>query len=217
MNDKCQLQHCSHFQLVCNSDLLLYHFILFSGNLKALEDIWILGDWFLKDTFPTLQVLKHGSTVQRKLPPYIYDMYNLFYFFTSPLSFGNNTLFQINNVFIEAINRRDQLPKFIIIVLDHDLIDMINRFDFGITAELERCVKWLAIQMERSLAAKKDQMWNIKPGSVPHDDPKFIWVEMFNRPVTNAAITIHNKFNKGINDLAWQRKHHHIMIIKLAF
>ena len=113
-----------------------------------LEDIWILGDWFLKDMFLTLQALKHGSTVQRKSPPYIYDMYNLFYFFTSPLNFGNNTLLQINNAFIEAINRRDQLPKFIIIVLDCDLIDMINRFDFGITAELEQCVKWLAIQME---------------------------------------------------------------------
>ena len=57
-------------------------------------------------------------------------------------------------------------------------------------------------------------MWNIKPGSVPYDDPKFIWVEMFDRPVTNAAVTIRNKFNKGINHLAQQRKHHHIMIIE---
>ena len=141
-------------------------------------------------------------------------MFNLFYFFTSPLNFGNNSLLRINNAFIEGLNHRDHLPTYVLIILDRDLIDMINRFDYGITTELERCIKWIAIQMERSVSARKDQMWNVKPGSVALTEVKFIWVEMFDRPVIDQAVTICNKFNKGINDMAWQRHNHHILVIE---
>ena len=144
----------------------------------------------------------------------MYDHFNLFYFFTSPLNFGNNTLLRVNNAFIEGINRREHLPKYIIMVLDRDLIDMINRFDFGISTQLERCVKWLAIQMERTLSARREQLTAMKAGVVTQEQTKFIWVEMFDRPATDPGTKIRNKFNKAINDLARQRNFHHILVLE---
>ena len=167
-----------------------------------MEDVWFLGDWFLKDVFPTLQAIRHGSTVQRRPPPYLYDMFNVFYFFTSPLTFGNNTLLRINNAFIEALNRREHLLKYIIVMLDQDLIDMINRFDFGITIQLERAIRWLSTQFERQLNAQKEQLWTMKPGAIPKSDTKIIWVEMFDHPVRDPAVNICNKFNRGLNEMA---------------
>ena len=174
----------------------------------------MLGDSFLKDVFPTLQAMRYGSTVQKKMPPYMYDMFNVIYFFTSPMTFGNNTLLRANNAFIEALNRRGRLPRYILIIFDRDLIDMINRFDFGITEQLDRCIRWFATQMEHSLAARREQIWNVHPGGISVHDTKMIWVEMFDRLVVDQAITIRNKFNKGINELAQQRHNSHVMFIE---
>ena len=173
----------------------------------------MIGDWFLKDTFPALQAIRYGSTIQKKPPPYIYEMYNIFYFFTSPLTFENNTMLRVNNAFIKALNQREKLPRYVLIILDYGLIDMVNCFDFGITEQLERCVHWLTIQFERSIAACRELIWNVKPGGIPENDTKFIWLEMFDRPVVDQAITIQNKFNRGINELARQCHNTHIMII----
>ena len=157
--------------------------------------------------------MRYGSTVQKQQSPYMYERFNVFYFFTSPLTFGNNTLLHINNAFIEALNRRDRLPRYILLILDRDLIDMVNRFDFGITEQLEKCVKWLATQLEWSITARKEQMWNIKLGAIPLKDTKIIWLEMFDRPVTDNAMTIRNKFNRGLNEVAKQRNNNYIMVI----
>ena len=143
----------------------------------------------------------------------MYEMFNLFYFFTSPLNFGNNSLLRLNNAFIEAMNHRDHLPRYILIVLNRDLIDMVNRFDYGITAQLERSIRWLSIQMDRAILARKEQLWNIKPGAVPMKDTKIIWFEMFDRPVVDAVVTICNKFNKGLNEVAKERKNAYVMVL----
>ena len=102
-------------------------------------------------------------------------------------------------------------------VLDRDLIDMINRFDFGITVQLEKCIRWLALQMERAIEARIEQMWSVKPGAVPQRDTKFIWIEMFDHPAASAdpAVNIRNKFNKGLNDMARSRNNHHILYTDL--
>ena len=129
------------------------------------------------------------------------------------MTFGNNTLLCINNAFIEALNRQEHLSKYILVILDRDLIDMINCFDFGITVQLERSIKWLGSQFYRHLAARRDQIWNIKLGGISYDDTKIIWIEMFDCPVIDPAVNICNKFNKGLNEVAHARKNHHILIV----
>ena len=163
--------------------------------------------------------MKHGSIVEKRSPPYLYEMFNVFYFFTSPLNFGNNSLIRINNALIEAFNCREQLPAYILIILDRDFIDMINRFDFGIMAQLEHCVNWLATQVTHHLKARREQLWNVKPGAVAQENTKIVWVEMFDRPINNngtsdPAIKIRNKFNRGLNEVAGRHKFHHVMVLE---
>ena len=131
------------------------------------------------------------------------------------MTFDNNTLLRISNAFIEALNRREHLPKHILVILDRDLIDMINCFNFRITVQLEQSIKWLASQFDRHLVARRDQIWNIKPGGISYDDTKIVLVEMFDCPVVDPAVNIYNKFNKGLNKVARARRNHHILIVGL--
>ena len=85
------------------------------------------------------------------------------------------------NASVKALNDNMKIPRMIVIVPDHDIINSINFFEFGIKHILHISIRWIINNMQRVLEAKIENLMNIKPGAVD-DKPKVIWVKMLQKP-----------------------------------
>ena len=98
-----------------------------ADNVQAIFDIWILGDEFVKEVFSEFESIKLKAKKDRNIPPlYIQEYYNVIpYYATSGVP---NAAARLVNSLVEALNERDRLPKFIIVMIDRDLIMNIDVF-----------------------------------------------------------------------------------------
>ena len=165
--------------------------------------------------FPSLESV---SGYNNREVPFLYKMFNIFYFFSSKLSNRRNVLLRVINAFTEGLNRRQHLPRYIIILLDKDILSLLDLDVAFLTKQLERCIAGLAKQMTRLIEARKEKLYKKKQGAVPSSDefPTLIWVELFDKPyMRNRFIQKNrNKFNKGINEVAIHEKNYRVMAIE---
>ena len=102
-----------------NAYVLPCYFI--TGTVMAIQDVWIVGDEFLRDTFSTLVNMRNQATLKRQHPPYLYEFYNIFGYFQNKQS-AVRGLARFANSFIEALNARVKLPRYVMFILDRDFI-----------------------------------------------------------------------------------------------
>ena len=57
------------------------------------------------------------------------DKYTVRGFFTSPLKLNGNPLSRLLNGFIEGLNTRDKIPKYVVTVIDDNLVVYANLGD----------------------------------------------------------------------------------------
>ena len=135
--------------------------------------------------------------------PYLYQHDNIFGFYTSILRHRFNELGRLQDALIDALNRREYLPKYVLVIPDEAIIKAV-KFDFpGITQQLERCVKWYNQKILRELESRKEVLTKIRPGAVDATEPCIIWIELFYRPGMSYFVRNNiGKFNKGINEVA---------------
>ena len=189
------------------------------GNVQAFYDAWIIGDAFFREQYSTLQGLKTQALIMKKSLPYVYDYFNLFGFFTSDVQFHRNILSRVQNAILEAFNRRERLPRCIILVLDKDLIAAaINaHFDCGIKKVMIKWTSWITNLVEKLVDIRREQLMDKKAGAVAGSDPKIIWVKMITRPFVNQCdarfpvLSLRNKFNGILEDLAHMKRNVHIL------
>ena len=136
---------------------LLFH--IFSDNIEALNNVWIIGDSFINDCGAALQDLKRAVLVAGKSVPYVYERYNVSILKRSPLTL--DAFPRILNAFIEGLNGSFILPKYVIIVPDKDLLQEANFFNFGISCLLGTCLNWIAKQMEKLLYTRREALFKI--------------------------------------------------------
>ena len=196
----------------------VFSYLYLTGNVAALEDLWIVGDAFVPEVFAVFQASKVSVDMNNREVPFLYRMFNIFYFSSSKLSNGRNVLLRVINAFTEGLNRRQHLPKYIIILLDKDILSMLDLDVAGLTKQLERCIAWLAKQMTKLIEARKEKLYKMKQGAVPSSDefPTLIWVELFDKPYTRNRFIQENrnKFNKGINEVALHEKNCRVTAIE---
>ena len=48
------------------------------------------------------------------------------------------------NALIEALNKGRRLPQFLVVILDRDVIEDVDIYDYGAAKEILFTVKWLA-------------------------------------------------------------------------
>ena len=145
-------------------------------NIKALNDVWLIGDVFLGEIINTLQNMKRAALFHRKKIPYVYEHFNVFHFTQSPLTL--DTMACMQNAFIEACNRRMKLPHYVILFPDRDIIEAAGFFNFGVSKLLAICTNWLAKHIERGLESLREDIAGKRPGSVADFNTKIIWVKM---------------------------------------
>ena len=193
----------------------LFHF--FPGSVPVLRDIWLLGNAFLMSMQKTFQDQRQLATsfidqrnqCNKPSSPFLYDMFNVHYFYKSTLVSRKNILLRVANAIVDAFSQRPYLPKAILIILDHDLFDMINTECWGMTEQINRCMSWIARQLCRELEARVEMLLKKRPGAVDHvEDTVIIWVEIFDRPYIGFKLAMknRNKFNKIVNDITiWEK------------
>ena len=188
-----------------------------TGNIPALEDAWIVGDAFLREVFAVFQASRTSANLRQEELPFLYRRFNLFYFFSNPLA-GRNILLRILNSVIDGLNRHTFLPKYIIMLLDDNILRMMDLDSAGLTLQLERCMKWLAKQITGLIESRKEKMREMRPGALQESDeqPVLIWIEYFEKPYMRQHLLQENrnKFNRAINEMAIKEKNCRVMTIE---
>ena len=101
--------------------LLTQNTFLLSASIEAVYDITFVGDMFLKDAFNEINRQKNVSAMDRKknmVPLYMLEYYNAFGFYNGA---GVKTAVgRIVNSLIKALNARERLPRYLVVVLDKE-------------------------------------------------------------------------------------------------
>ena len=121
-------------------------------------------------------------------------------------SYGNtdSRLARIQNSLVDQLNEDTKIPRAIVIILDSDIIEMMDKCDYGIRKLLFDCCDWLFTNINFEINDRIDKLTKKCPGAIfSLDEPKIFWVEAVTRPVTSAKKEIFSlvyKFNAVLRE-----------------
>ena len=101
----------------------------------------------------------------------------------------------------------------IIIVPDWDLLKFFGHFSFRISLISGKCIDWLLKIIEKAIEARKEELRRCCPGALVTNEPKFIWVAMFNRSNPQQLLAVCNKYNTALEELLANRCYHYFIDI----
>ena len=82
-------------------------------------------------------------------------------------------LVRIQNTFVNAVNKNHSLPKYIIVILEDDLISFMNYSGKGMSELMGNCLTWLDKKFKEGIDKRKSQL----PDKAKHpDQPCVYWV-----------------------------------------
>ena len=146
--------------------------------------------------------------VAKKQPPYLFEYYNVFRFWKSSAN-SRHTIGRVLNAFINALNQGRCLPRFLLIILDKDVIEDVNVFDYGAAKELLKNVQWLIRQINIEITRKRAEITDAKPGALYSTNPKVVLLSMIRRPLhfpsrsrMENVVSLCTKFNDALNEVA---------------
>ena len=110
-----------------------------------MKDLWFLGDATLKEGFEEYNTLCKKLKMANIEQPYIHHHYNVHNLHQNPSGNNGSTLARINNALVNELNdiNRCHLPRYIIILLDRDIIEFAEHFDDGVSDIIKVGVNWL--------------------------------------------------------------------------
>ena len=79
---------------------------------------------------------------------------------------------RIRNSFAKALNDRVRLPRFIVIILNRDLIDYLNYDNYGLSGMVGPWIEWLAAEFNKLI---NDQKNCLPKKAVREDYPQLYW------------------------------------------
>ena len=163
----------------------------------------------MREIFPTLTDMKKQAQCAKTAPPYVYEFYNVMGYSATTSSANHTAIGRILNSYIEALNSRERLPRFLIVIIDKDIIDDVNVFEFGATKEIAENVHWLVRQITMFTRRRKAEIAEMKPGAVYETDPKIILVNMIKQVHSfsrsshmESIVSLRSKFNNVLNNAA---------------
>ena len=153
--------------------------------------------------------MKTKAKLNNRNQPYMQEYYNCRGIFQT--SFANSgMLSRVHNALIAEMNKKEndqlvQLPKYLVIMLDVDLINSIKFYDFGAQNILTKCTKWLKRNINTSLATRKEDLKVKRPEALMNaETPIIIWISALPRPPNSKRKEIFalvKKFNDIFNSI----------------
>lgn len=163
----------------------------FSDNIRALKDVWFIGDHFFRHAFPYLQQIQQEHTLGKE--NYLHSNYDTYGFY--PAFTETNVLTMVRNCFVEGMNRRLRLPSAVIILLSDQLIIEDPLY---LPSEVDRKIKWILRELEAAVKIRKSSL-PLKAYTL--GEPRFMWVRAFQD--TRANYLSHDLLLK-FNNMLWR-------------
>ena len=196
-------------------------FTVFSDNISALKDVWIIGDLFVSSVQATLYHMRSEAILDKRNPPYLFEYYNVRTYYTNPKSDVRSPLARLVNAVVKGLNANTKLPKYILILPDKDLFQqkIANFSSDGIKLILKRLISYVIEEINKAFSIRKDMIRNRRPGGISTAlEPRVIWVSMISRSAArlkdsqvNRAYQCTSLFNNILIDLVFRDKFSHII------
>ena len=132
--------------------------------MKAIHDIWFVGDSFLKMLSDVFDSVKQNAKRPDAAVPFMLNYFNIFCYYQQITSGVKHATARILNSLIEGLNTRPRLPKVLIVMPNKDLIGDINVFEFGAHRVIADAVRYLVRQINMLINHKKLELQDKKPG-----------------------------------------------------
>ena len=187
---------------------------IFSANTPAMKDVWLIGDRFLKEIYNTLPAIKNEAVTTKQEILYLYRYYDIYSFYQcKAILAANGAMLRMVNALVEAINKRPRLPRMILIFPDRDILDALGQefADDNTYDAVHRLVSWFVNFVDRSITARKEDMYQMRPGTINPSEPKIIWVQMVhcNPEVPNSQKK--SAFNDILESAIKSKKHNYMI------
>ena len=156
----------------------------------------------------------------KKSTLYMMDCYNTKIFHPKN-KMVEESVARIHNALTEGLNANQILPKFIIVIIDKDIIEDLNIFDYGAHKGLALHIDWITKNIDIKVHRKRLQLLEKRPGSVlDENEPTIIYVTMIHRiehyhkgSALAKICSLGRKFNELLNEFA-ARHGHRILSIR---
>ena len=121
---------------------------------------------------------------------------------------------------MHALNTKDRLPKYLLILPDKDIIEYARQDDYGAADLLEDLIDWMCKNFELTLDMRKEDIRGKRLGAMwSYSEPRLIWVKMCVRPILDVEPDIKfifaqcSKFNEALDNAVLKYRHSHVMNI----
>ena len=101
--------------------------------------------------------------------------------------YNQSMILRIRNLFLTSIINQKQLPLYVVVILEDDLLKFISYDDYGATVGYEKALGWICKEFNQIIKFIKNRM----PAKAKKEGhPHFIWV----------TPSIHSNYTKANND-----------------
>ena len=185
---------------------LLNVFKFCTGDVRGVNELWMLGDNFLASTYRNHFEMSMLESCFMKssfeVSPHCGSRF---------ASNNTNMLSRIQNSVCKALNSANVLSKYMVFMLDGDLIDFLNYTQFGLSGMLGRWIEWLAkevslaVQLEKKLLPKK---------ALREQEPFIYWIAApFHDNFGSELNAARSKFNACLDSVI--KLHNNMRVMKL--
>ena len=183
-------------------------------------DASFVGDQFLREVKDTFHAIvrnakrKNNDKSANSAPiPYLEQYYNVQKYYPTTADLKTNATSRILNAAMDALNEEFRLPRFLVIIIDKDLLGDFKNLEFGTTKSMAKMINWLVRQVDITVHRKKRQIEEKKPGAIGSvNDPTIIYVDMIKRPIfanmhekLKQAMNLRFKFNRCLHETLEQQ------------
>ena len=147
--------------------------------------------------------------------PYLYKYFNIIPLFTASNGSADGSLYRSYNAVVEGFNQNVRMPRYVIMILDCDIIIHTDFFSYGVKPIFEAEMQWLMRNLDRAISTRREELKEKCAGAVGHD-AKVIWIAMIPRPYIkghpirffNNTVNLRLKFNDVVKENLVGRKNH---------
>ena len=164
----------------------------FADKIKAYEKIWIISDDFGYQSYEVY------FTKQSAEGYYTKDNFDMTGFVSSRFNTNPSAIGRFRNGLVKGIEDQIQLPKYVVIVPDDDIIKMFRHTTKGLSKAFGRVIEKMMTDFDKIIEIHKDHL----PSKAKKQGyPRFVWIEP---PMHEGFENNHErfKFNKVLERMA---------------
>ena len=116
------------------------------------------------------------------------------------------------------MNKKYKLPKYIVIMPDHDIINFVDLQDEeGALQGSKAVLKYLIKEINKYVDARFKDLYRKRSGADRKGKPRIIWVKMIERPTAHTSIAqrIRQSYNECLDDLLLAEGHTYMLELNL--